>query len=138
VRAGHAHGPGAGSDRRYLLIALALLASFMLAEVITAVISGSLALLSDAGHMLSDVGAIAAALCPGRRALDRHEMAAFWASERPTPGHCAGYGEVDEREPHFGDLPGRVDGSVGRTASSPRFNLFSHDALPRRVCSLPA
>ena len=34
----------------------------MLAEVIVAVASGSLALLSDAGHMLSDVGAIGAAL----------------------------------------------------------------------------
>lgn len=54
--------PGAGADRRYLLIALGLLAAFMLGEVIVAVLSGSLALLSDAGHMLSDVGAIAAAL----------------------------------------------------------------------------
>jgi cobalt-zinc-cadmium efflux system protein len=61
-RAGHSHAPGAGADRRYLLIALALLAAFMAGEVITAVISGSLALLSDAGHMLSDVGAIAGAL----------------------------------------------------------------------------
>jgi len=59
---GHAHGPVAGSDRRYLLVALALLCAFMLAEVITAVLSGSLALLSDAGHMLSDVGAIGGAL----------------------------------------------------------------------------
>jgi cobalt-zinc-cadmium efflux system protein len=59
---GHAHGPGPDSDRRYLLAALALLAAFMLAEVIVAVLSGSLALLSDAGHMLSDVGAIAGAL----------------------------------------------------------------------------
>ena len=59
---GHAHGPGAGADSRYLLIALALLAAFMLAEVIVAVLSGSLALLSDAGHMLSDVGAIGGAL----------------------------------------------------------------------------
>ncbi|HEY1324753.1 MAG TPA: cation diffusion facilitator family transporter [Streptosporangiaceae bacterium] len=59
---GHAHIPGPGADRRYLLIALLLLAAFMLAEVIVAVLSGSLALLSDAGHMLSDVGAIAAAL----------------------------------------------------------------------------
>jgi cobalt-zinc-cadmium efflux system protein len=58
----HPHGPGAGSDRRYLLTALVLLAAFMLAEVIIAVVSGSLALLSDAGHMLSDVGAIGAAL----------------------------------------------------------------------------
>jgi cobalt-zinc-cadmium efflux system protein len=41
---------------------LLLLAVFMLAEVIVAVVSGSLALLSDAGHMLSDVGAIGGAL----------------------------------------------------------------------------
>jgi cobalt-zinc-cadmium efflux system protein len=39
-----------------------LLAAFMLAEVIVAVLAGSLVLLSDAGHMLSDVGAIAASL----------------------------------------------------------------------------
>ena len=58
----HAHGPSVGSDRRYLLAALALLAAFMVAEVITAVLSGSLALLSDAGHMLSDVGAIGGSL----------------------------------------------------------------------------
>src|SRR5580704_16775032 len=59
---GHAHGPGPGSDRRPLLAALALRGAFMLAEVITAVLSGSLALLSDAGHMLADVGAIGGAL----------------------------------------------------------------------------
>jgi cobalt-zinc-cadmium efflux system protein len=59
---GHAHGPGPESDRRYLLAVLALLAAFMVAEVVTAVLSGSLALLSDAGHMLSDVGAIGGAL----------------------------------------------------------------------------
>ena len=58
----HAHGVSTDADRRYLLTALILLAAFMLAEVIVAVISGSLALLSDAGHMLSDVGAIGAAL----------------------------------------------------------------------------
>src|SRR5579872_6134442 len=56
------HRPGPGSDRRPLLAALAMLGAFMLAEVITAVLSGSLALLSDAGHMLSDVGAIGGAL----------------------------------------------------------------------------
>src|SRR5689334_2429843 len=59
---GHSHRPGPGADARYLVVALALLAAFMAAEVIVAVLSGSLALLSDAGHMLSDVGAIAAAL----------------------------------------------------------------------------
>ena len=59
---GHAHGLDADADRRYLLAVLGLLAAFMTAEVIVAVASGSLALLSDAGHMLSDVGAIGAAL----------------------------------------------------------------------------
>jgi cobalt-zinc-cadmium efflux system protein len=43
-------------------VALLLLAAFMVAEVIAGLLSGSLALLSDAGHMLSDVGAIGAAL----------------------------------------------------------------------------
>ena len=58
----HSHGPSTDSDRRYLLTALALLAAFMVGEVITAILSGSLALLSDAGHMLSDVGAIGGSL----------------------------------------------------------------------------
>lgn len=65
---GHSHGPAASADRRYLLVALALLAAFMAGEVVTALLSGSLALLSDAGHMLSDVGSIAAALWAARLA----------------------------------------------------------------------
>jgi cobalt-zinc-cadmium efflux system protein len=59
---GHQHGVAADADRRYLLIALVLLVGFMVAEVVVAVVSGSLALLSDAGHMLSDVGAIGGSL----------------------------------------------------------------------------
>jgi cobalt-zinc-cadmium efflux system protein len=59
---GHTHRPGPGADARYLVVALLLLAAFMVAEVIAGVLSGSLALLSDAGHMLSDVGALAVAL----------------------------------------------------------------------------
>jgi cobalt-zinc-cadmium efflux system protein len=58
----HSHAVTTDADRRYLWGALVLLALFMVAEVVTALASGSLALLSDAGHMLSDVGAIAAAL----------------------------------------------------------------------------
>jgi cobalt-zinc-cadmium efflux system protein len=50
------------ADRRYLWIALMLLVGFMVSEVVVAVLSGSLALLSEAGHMLSDVGAIGASL----------------------------------------------------------------------------
>jgi cobalt-zinc-cadmium efflux system protein len=59
---GHSHGIDAGADRRYVLTALLLLTAFVVAEVVVAFGSGSLALLSDAGHMLSDVGALAAAL----------------------------------------------------------------------------
>lgn len=59
---GHSHGVSADGDRRYLWAALLLLGAFMVGEVIVAFASGSLALLSDAGHMLSDVGAIAASL----------------------------------------------------------------------------
>ena len=66
--AGHSHGLDPSADRRSLLGALVLLAAFMLGEVITAVLSGSLALLSDAGHMLADVGAIGAALWAARLA----------------------------------------------------------------------
>jgi len=60
--AGHEHGVSPDTDPRYLIIALLLLTGFMVFEVVVALVSGSLALLSDAGHMLSDLGAIAAAL----------------------------------------------------------------------------
>jgi len=53
---GHSHGDGA--DRRRLRVALGLIVAFMAAEVTAAVIAHSLALLSDAGHMLADAGAI--------------------------------------------------------------------------------
>ena len=53
---------GPDADRRYLSVALMLLVAFLLTEVTVAFVSGSLALLSDAGHMLSDVGAIGASL----------------------------------------------------------------------------
>lgn len=60
--AGHDHGVAPDADRRYLVLALALLGAFVVGEVVVALTSGSLALLSDAGHMLSDVGAIAGSL----------------------------------------------------------------------------
>jgi len=59
---GHAHWPGPDADRRYLRATLALLTAFLVGEVITAVLSGSLALLSDAGHMLADIGAVSGSL----------------------------------------------------------------------------
>ncbi len=60
--AGHSHNVSADADRRYLTIALALLLAFMAAEVSAGIIAHSLALLSDAGHMLTDAGAIGLSL----------------------------------------------------------------------------
>jgi cobalt-zinc-cadmium efflux system protein len=59
---GHTHGAGADADSRYLAVALALIVGFMIVEVAVAIVSGSLALLSDAGHMLTDAAAIAGSL----------------------------------------------------------------------------
>jgi cobalt-zinc-cadmium efflux system protein len=56
---GHTHLPqgGEGHERR-LLWTLGLAAAYMLAEVVGGWLTGSLALLADAGHMLSDVAAL--------------------------------------------------------------------------------
>jgi len=54
----HAMHSVAGADRRRLAIALALIVAFIAVEVVTGIVANSLALLSDAGHMLADAGAI--------------------------------------------------------------------------------
>lgn len=66
---GHAH---AGSERR-LFWAMLLIGGFMFAEVVGGIVSGSLALLADAGHMLTDTAALGLALAAfriGRRPRD--------------------------------------------------------------------
>jgi len=55
---GHTHGASADADRGKLTIALALILAFMAAEVVTGIVANSLALLSDAAHMLTDAAAI--------------------------------------------------------------------------------
>jgi cobalt-zinc-cadmium efflux system protein len=64
----HDHGVSAGADRRWLTLALGLIAAFMAGEVVVGLIAGSLALLSDAAHMLTDAGAIVLALIAMRLA----------------------------------------------------------------------
>ncbi|GAA2207974.1 cation diffusion facilitator family transporter [Nonomuraea monospora] len=59
---GHGHGHTAGADRRYLIGALALIAGYMAVEVVAGVIANSIALISDAAHLLTDASAIALAL----------------------------------------------------------------------------
>jgi cobalt-zinc-cadmium efflux system protein len=67
---GHAHGhaPASDGDRRWLALALGLVLVFMAVEVVAGLVASSLALLSDAAHMLTDAGAIALALVAARLA----------------------------------------------------------------------
>jgi cobalt-zinc-cadmium efflux system protein len=56
------------ADRRALKIALALILAFMVVEIVAGVLASSLALLSDAGHMLTDAAALALSLAAARLA----------------------------------------------------------------------
>jgi cobalt-zinc-cadmium efflux system protein len=67
AHAGHAHASRT-EDRRALTAALCLILAFMAAEVAAAVIASSLALLSDAAHMLTDAAALALAVLAARLA----------------------------------------------------------------------
>ena len=57
--AGHSHGSG---DAKRLRIALAITATLLVAEVVGGILSNSIALLADAGHMLTDVAALGLSL----------------------------------------------------------------------------
>ena len=80
--AGHAHdhAPSADADRRWLAIALGVIAGFMVVEVVAGLLSGSLALLSDAAHMATDAAAIGLAL-----------IAADYAARAPTRTFTFGF-----------------------------------------------
>ncbi|GGK88519.1 cation diffusion facilitator family transporter [Mangrovihabitans endophyticus] len=87
--AGHDHGAqvaNAGAKHRSRLWwAAGLLAGFMVAEAAAALLTGSLALLSDAGHMFTDVLGIAMALAAihaaGRAATDSHRTYGLYRLE---------------------------------------------------------
>lgn len=66
--AGHSHGVSADADRRWLTLALVLIGSFIVVESVIAVLAGSLALISDAVHMLTDAFSIVVALVAMRLA----------------------------------------------------------------------
>jgi cobalt-zinc-cadmium efflux system protein len=73
----HTHRAG---SRRALGLVLALTVSYMVAEIAGGLLTGSLALLADAGHMLGDSAALALAL------------GAAWLATRPaTPGRSFGF-----------------------------------------------
>jgi cobalt-zinc-cadmium efflux system protein len=62
AHAGHAHGVTPDGDQRWLLVALLINLAFMAVEVAVGLIANSLALLSDAAHMLTDAFAIGLAI----------------------------------------------------------------------------
>jgi cobalt-zinc-cadmium efflux system protein len=64
----HSHAPAPDADRRWLSVALGLILAFMVVEVVAGVLADSLALLSDAAHMLTDAGSIGLALFAARLA----------------------------------------------------------------------
>lgn len=83
---GHSHGGGipsgsaAARNKGRLAWALALTLTYMLAEVIGGLLTGSLALLADAAHMVTDAGGLALSL-----------LAIHYAGKAPTPGKSFGY-----------------------------------------------
>lgn len=64
----HSHGVTAETDRRWLGVALGLICGFMAIEVVVGLLAGSIALISDAAHMLTDAFAIVLALVAMRLA----------------------------------------------------------------------
>jgi cobalt-zinc-cadmium efflux system protein len=58
----HSHHATTNADPRHLWVALVLILAFMVGEVIAGLLAHSLALLSDAGHMLTDAGALGLSL----------------------------------------------------------------------------
>jgi cobalt-zinc-cadmium efflux system protein len=54
----HAHGASGEADAKWLTIALGLIVAFMAVEVVAGILAHSLALLTDAAHMLTDAGAL--------------------------------------------------------------------------------
>ncbi|HEU0181383.1 MAG TPA: cation diffusion facilitator family transporter [Agromyces mariniharenae] len=71
----HAHAHAASSNRTRIVVAIAIIGAFLVVQVVGGILSGSLALLADAGHMASDliglVVALVAAIVAARPATDR-------------------------------------------------------------------
>ena len=83
MSAGHSHGPSTsagGMHRGKLLVVLAITSTVLVAELVGSALTGSLALLADAGHMATDVAGILLAV-----------LAVTFASRPATPERTFGY-----------------------------------------------
>jgi cobalt-zinc-cadmium efflux system protein len=80
----HRRSNAGGRDRRLLALSLGLILAFMAAEVVFGILANSLALLADAGHMLTDAAALGLALL------------AAWAASLPARGRWTfGFGRAE-------------------------------------------
>ena len=77
-----AHHHGREQDSRALKLALALIGAFMVGEVVAGILASSLALLSDAAHMLTDAAALALSLWAARLASKPAEGAMTYGMGR--------------------------------------------------------
>jgi cobalt-zinc-cadmium efflux system protein len=84
AHAGQAHQHRLGSSRRRLALAFWTQLIFFVVELVGGILTNSLALLADAGHMLSDVGALGLSL-----------LALFWAARPPTAQRTFGYHRLE-------------------------------------------
>ena len=80
----HGHASGRAADRRRLLVVLGLTVSVVVVEAVGALLSGSLALLADAGHLLTDAAGIVIALA-----------ASLLATRPADPRRTFGYHRVE-------------------------------------------
>ena len=76
----HNHGSSASKHRGRLFIALGLTTSYMVVEAVTGILTNSLVLVADAGHMLTDVAGLSLAL-----------VAIWFAQRPPTAAKTFGY-----------------------------------------------
>lgn len=77
---GHSHSHDSSASVKSLRLSLVLTATLLIAEVAGGIISNSVALLADAGHMLTDVGALGLSL-----------FVAWFAHQASTPQKTFGY-----------------------------------------------
>src|SRR5690625_2561213 len=124
--AGHSHAPATGHAggryRRRLAGAFALTASFFLIELVAGLVSGSLALLSDAGHMAADVVVLGAALLAtriasrpdssGRRTYGSYRAEVFASALAVLAMLAVGVYVVVEAISRLGDAPEVASGAM--------------------------
>src|SRR5919205_20111 len=116
---GHGHA-GALLDRRRLVCALVIISTVLLAEVVGAGVTGSLALLADAGHLATDVLGLAVAL-----------VATVLAQRPPTSYRTYGLGRAEILAAAFNALLLLVVGTAVAVAAIARL------AAPPPVAGVP-